>query len=427
MHPREGWRQDGTPAAPGVSRRGFLRQGAAGGLLLGSGGLGSLLAACSSGGSSTGQTTGSGSVPLPRPNHPVTWSLYSDNTAIKSGLQPEKNATLKIFNWVAYINEKVVKDFCKKYNCKYQLSTFENMDVAMSKLRSGQANFDIFFPTIDVMGELVEGKMIQPLNHSYIPNIHQAWPDFTSPFYDGKWRYTVPYTIYTTGIAWRKDFVHENPYTMSNPWAMPWQGKYKNKVAILDDAREGISLALMKHGIYDLNTTNANQISAAGQDLQKLARLTNVHIDNNDYTEVPGGSIWIHQAWSGDMASSSYYMKNGANVDVVGYWFPPDGRGPVGNDLITILKGAQNPVLAHLFQNYMLDQHNALENYSYTGYMQPIQGITPQRLVQEKLLPKTLMSTTVKPSYFRRGVMELQIPVSANALWEQAWLQAKSA
>jgi hypothetical protein len=37
------------------------------------------------------------------------------------------------------------------------------------------------------------------------------------------------------------------------------------------------------------------------------------------------------------------------------------------------------------------------------------------------------MSTVVLPSYFRRGVMELQIPASANAAWEQAWLQAKSA
>ena len=49
------------------------------------------------------------------------------------------------------------------------------------------------------MGQLVEGKLIQPVNHSYIPNISQAWPDFTNPFYDGKWQYTVPYTIYTTG------------------------------------------------------------------------------------------------------------------------------------------------------------------------------------------------------------------------------------
>jgi len=59
--------------------------------------------------------------------------------------------------------------------------------------------------------------------------------------------------------------------------------------------------------------------------------------------------------------------------------------------------------------------------------MQPLSEITPQRLVKEKLLPPSLMSTAVLPSFFRRGVMELQLPVAANAQWEQAWLQAKSA
>ena len=39
-----------------------------------------------------------------------------------------------------------------------------------------------------------------------------------------------------------------------------------------------------------------------------------------------------------------------------------------------MLKGAQNPVLAHLFLNYMLDLQNALTNISYNGYMQPITG-----------------------------------------------------
>jgi len=300
------------------------------------------------------------------------------------------------------------------------------MDAALAKLRSGQLNFDVFFPTVDVMAQLVYGKLIQPLNHSYIPNISQAWPDFTNPFYDGKWQYTVPYTIYTTGIAWRKDHVPENPYTMANPWAMPWQAKYKNRVAILDDARESISLGLMKNGNFNLNTTNPNQINAAGKSLQDLAHLTNVHIDNNDYTLIPSGQIWIHHAWSGDIAAAQYYMPKGVNVDVIGYWFPPDGRGPVANDTIAVLNGAPNPVLAHLFLNYMLDFNNAMTNISFNGYMQPINGVTPQRLVKEQILPPSLMSTAVLPSYFRRGVMQLQIPVATNALWQQAWLQAKS-
>jgi spermidine/putrescine transport system substrate-binding protein len=358
----------------------------------------------------------------------VTWQLYADNPAIKSGLAPEQNATLRLFNWVAYINPQCLTDFGKKYHCKVEVTTFENMDVALAKLRSGQhLGFDVFFPTVDVMAQLVYGKLIQPINHSYIPNITQAWPDFTNPFYDGKWQYTVPYTIYTTGIAWRKDHVDENPYAMANPWAMPWQAKYKDKVAILDDARESISLGLMKNGIFDLNTTDPNQIAAAGQSLENLAHLTNVHIDNNDYTEIPSGQIWIHHAWSGDIATAPSYMPKGVPVDVVGYWFPPDGKGPVGNDTITVLRGAPNPVLAHLFLNYMLDESNVLTNISFNGYMQPINGITPKRLVSEQLLPPSLTSTAVLPAYFRRGVMELQIPVTANALWEQAWLQAKSA
>ena len=124
--------------------------------------------------------------------------------------------------------------------------------------------------------------------------------------------------------------MHENPYAMTNGYAMPWQPKYKGKVAILDDYREGISLGLMKNGIYNLNTTSKAQIDLSRQTLQELRSLVNVQIDNNDYTEIPDGQIWIHHAWSGDMAAAPYYMPKGMPVEVVGYWFPTDGRGPGG-------------------------------------------------------------------------------------------------
>jgi spermidine/putrescine transport system substrate-binding protein len=425
MHPREG-RSEGEPRLPALSRRGFIRGAAGTGLL--AAGLGPLLEACSTatttgGTTGTGTTTGVKTIGLPRPDSPVTWPIYLGNHAIASGMEPERNATLQLFNWTAYVNQQCLKDFEKKYNCKIQLTTFNTMSEAMSKLRSGQVNFDVFMGvTVDQMGPLVEGKLVQPLNHSYLPNIAQAWPDFTNPFYDGKWQYTVPYTIYTTGIAWRTDKVPENPYTMANPWAMPWQPKYKGKVAILDDYREGISLGLMKNGIFDLNTTSAAQIKRSQQTLQQLSQMVNVHIDNNDYSNLPSGQIWIHHAWSGDIAGAPSYLPKGVSPRVLGYWFPPDGKGPVGNDTLTVLAGAQNPVLAHLWLNYLLDVPNALTNISYNGYMQPLTAITPQRLVKEKLLPPNLTSTAVLPSYFRRGVMELQLPAEADALWQQAWL-----
>ncbi len=411
-HPREGWQGHGVPRK--LTRRSFLGRSA--GAALAALGGGSLLDACASG------LTGTGTLPLPRPNHPVRWPVFPGNTPISSGLAPERGATLQVYNWVAYVNQACVDNFAKKYKCKVQITTFNTMDEAIAKLRSG-LTFDVLMgATVDVLGQLIESKLVRPLNHSYIPDITQAWPDFTNPFYDQGWQYTVPYTIYTTGISWRKDLVHENPYTMSNAWAMPWQPKYKGKVAILDDYREGISLGLMKNGIFDLNTTDYRQINASRAALEDLSRLVNVRIDNNDYTEVPDGDTWIHHAWSGDMAAAAAYMPKGVNVDVVGYWFPADGKGPVANDTNVVLSSATNPVLAHLYLNYFLDLPNAIENISFNGYMQPLTGVTPQVLVKEQILPPSLLSTIVLPSYFRRGVAELQLPADVDALWQQAWL-----
>ena len=257
FHPREGCIGDDPHHPLRLSRRGFLAAAAATGL--------AGVAGCSSspakGAAAT--TTSTAPLPLPRPNNPVTWPIYASNKAIANGLEPEKNATLKIYNWVAYVNQKDLDAFGKKYDCKVELTTFNTMTEAISKLRSGQFDFDVFVPTVDVLGPLVAGKIIQPLNHTYIPNISQAWTEFTNPFYDGNWNYTVPYTIYTTGMAWRKDHVPEDPSTLANPWAFPWQAKYKGKVAVLDDYRESMSLGLMKSGFFDLNTGDTTQLAAA--------------------------------------------------------------------------------------------------------------------------------------------------------------------
>ncbi len=424
-HPREGWSEGGRRAPREMSRRDFLgRAGAASaalglGTMLGTRGIKSPIPAgrAAEAAAEAAGSHSTPSLPLPRQNHPVRWPIFSDNRPIASNLKPEEGATLQIYNWVAYINEDVIKSFCKKYKCKYSLTTFNTMTEAIAKLATGEFQFDIFFPTIDVIGQLIETKLMRPLNHSYIPNIANCWPDYKNPFYDEGWQYTVPYSIYTTGMAWRKDKVSLKP-----SWSMPWEAKkYKGKVALLDDNREGPSLALMKMGIYDLNTTSPAQLRAAGAQLRELESLVNIRIDNSDYTEIPSGNTWIHQAWSGDMASSYEYLPKGTSVDVIGYWFPPDGKGPIANDIMSVLTSGKNPVLSHLFLNYMLNVDNALNNYSYVGYMQPMTAVTAPRLVKEKLLPPQLESTVVKRSYFKTGVMELELPESANLLWEQTW------
>jgi hypothetical protein len=78
-------------------------------------------------------------------------------------------------------------------------------------------------------------------------------------------------------------------------------------------------------------------------------------------------------------------------------------------------------VLAHLFLNYLEDLDNALVNISYNGYMQPVYGVTEDRLVHAGILPKALTSTVVHEHTLKTGLWELQLPVEADIAWQQVW------
>ena len=66
-----------------------------------------------------------------------------------------------------------LKDFGKKYGVEVKYETFYNMEQAIQKFQTGEVDYDVFFPTIDYIPKLVAAKLIQPLNHDYLPNINE--------------------------------------------------------------------------------------------------------------------------------------------------------------------------------------------------------------------------------------------------------------
>jgi len=412
-HPRERW------SADEISRRDFLRRSAGAAFALSGG---ALLAACGKG---TPAASGHSALPLARPEHPVKWPIFADNKPIASGLQPEQNATLKIYNWSDYVYKKVLNDFADKYKCTVKLSTFDNMDEAITKIRSGQVDFDVFFPTVDVLGKLIEFKFLRPLNQSYIPNISQVWSELQDPFYDQGWQYTVPYVVYTTGVAWRVDHVSDDVAGMSNPYDIFWNTKYKGKVEILDDYREGISMVLLKNGILDVNTGDSKNLDMARQQLLDLNSATHPLVNIRDYVDLPEGRSWVNQAWSGDMVNAQYYMPKGQSASVIRYWSDP-GHAPVKNDTLAILSAGKNPVLAHRFLNYMLDSDNAMNNFSLVGYQPHQTKVTADLLIKEQLVPKTIRTAVVPESIWKTGVRELELSPTIDSAWHDVWSQFKA-
>jgi spermidine/putrescine transport system substrate-binding protein len=403
------------PRESRYGRREFLGRSA--GSMLAVSSLGTLLAACGGGEDAVGE------LQLASPTNPVTHQLFDDNPAIAAGLEPE-SGTLKIYNWNGYLWPRIKKDFAKEYGVKVEETFFSTTDEAVAKITSGAVDFDVFFPTQDRVGRLIAGKALQPLNHSYLPNLANVWPSVQDPWYDKGSLYTVPYAIWTTGIGYRADEIPTKPESLSNPYEIYWDTANKGKVYVLDDSRDAPAHMLLKNGIFDVNTEDLEHVEHAKQELLSLLDAVNVKKSTDDYTNVPEGKAWVHQMWSGSAISAQWYLPEGVTTDALGFWFPEDGRGIIGNDMLAIPKAAKSPVLAHHFLNYLLDEKNGYDNFvNYTGYQPPLTALDPDRLVTDEIVPPNLRTAIVRESDFDAGLPLTELSADGQALWQNAWAE----
>jgi spermidine/putrescine transport system substrate-binding protein len=415
-HPRERVPRERGPGE--IDRRTFLiRSSALAALAVGGGS--ALLAACGGDDSSSGSTSAS-PVKLSRPDNPATLPLFDDVPPIDDGQKPE-SGTLKLYNYAEYINPDTVKAFEKKQDVKVQITTFTTMDEAVEKLRTGSAKFDVFFPTPDVIGKVVAGKLLQPINKSYITNSDNVWTALQDPFYDKGSQYSVPYTLYTTGIAFRRDRVTTEPAQLPNGYDILWDPQYKGRTYILNDDRESLGMALIRRGNRDVNTEDPAQIQQALSDLDSLASAVDVKTGIEAYQRIPDGTATVHQAWSGDAVNAQAYLPDGGDVSTIGYWYPHDQGGVIGSDTLAIPANADHPVLAHLFLDYMLSEKAAIDNYSWLGYQPPQNSLDPDTVISEGYVPETLANAIVREEDFGRGVQLLQLSRAGEAVWDNAW------
>jgi spermidine/putrescine transport system substrate-binding protein len=440
-HPREGWKAARTHAeritGRHLSRREMLR--IMGGSALALPAISPILAACSNPRDSSTEK-----FEVATPDNPVKLPMVGKS--IPDGLPPEKGATLQIYNWDAYMWKPVLDEFCNKYDCDYEWTHFNNMEEAIAKIQTGQLKFDVFFPTYDRLGKLVTAGYLMPLNKSYIQNLPaNVWDMFQSPFYDQEAQYSVPYTVYTTGIAYRRDAIsddeiHNNP----NPRAMLWDPRYSGKVGVYDSERDTIAFALQKIGIDDVNTENPDDITKAKDALLEMIDLVNVRATiNGAYLKLPQGEYVLHESWSGDIVGGWGYVNHYTEqeYEALGYWFPADRSGPADNDLITVGAEAKNPVLAHKFLDWMLDYRVAMDNFSWNGYQPPqkradVNSLTTTEGRYSKVsnwappidyVPPWMPDAVVREGDLQKSQFRLhELSPTGDELWAEAWREFKS-
>jgi spermidine/putrescine transport system substrate-binding protein len=410
---------------PPLSRREFLRRAAVTGVAVPS--LAAILAACGSdsggGGSSSGASP-SNALTLARPDSPVTLPITDANPAIADGLSPEAGP-LKIFGYNDYIYKKVRNGFGDRYGVDVQYTVFDTPDEMVSKMQSNGSDFDIVVTvTLENIGKLAQGGLIQPLNQTYLPTVHdQLWTSVPD-FYDVGRAYSVPYVVYTTGISWRNDLVSEDIGAKDNPYDALWDTKYAGQAHLLNGSRDTIATGLLRKG-YDPNESDPAILDQVKQDLLAGADAMGWKYDHVDYTEL-SNSLWqVHGTWSGQMVYYQYYLPKGLDITALSYIWPPQGPGGqlglISHDLFAVPKGAANPVLAHKLIDYLYEPDNALANYQYEGYQPTVNSLDKQTALSKGYLPASLDYTFVTADMFPMGVSELELAPAVNQLYQQIY------
>lgn len=423
-HPRENWARSSRRV---YTRRDFLQRAAILGIALPA--LPSILAACGDRGGGGGSDLAIGT-----PTSPVQQPLFGDNTAIESGLAAEAGP-LKVYNWADYLSPDILPVASEAIGADIEVTTFFNEEEAVSRLASGEVSYDVWFPTSQRVPVAVAGQLIQPLNHDYLPNLSNVWPQLADPYYDKGSVYTVPYVTYTTGVAWRTDMVDSADIEgQPNPWEVFWNDKYRGIMGLYDSFTDTIAMTLLRDGVTDPSQATDSELRAAGDALVELIELMDVRYTiDGAYVGIPEGRFGLHHAWSGDLVNSQYYWPEDGDYTVTRYLWPAKSEGstvygPVSNDTMAVVKGAENPVLAHQFLNFMLDADNALENFGWVGYQPPQVSMTPETLIADEWVAPFLESALVTPEDFEIDSAWVQGPLDADteAKWQEQWSRATS-
>ncbi|MFE2147146.1 spermidine/putrescine ABC transporter substrate-binding protein [Streptomyces sp. NPDC059456] len=334
--------------------------------------------------------------------------------AAQTPIDVKVDGDLVYFNWADFVDPAVFEGFQKEYGVKVVQSNFDSMEGMAAKLGAGN-RYDIIFPTAKWAQRLTAGGRLRSIDHTRLKNaeaVFGGYGYFADPWYDPGSAHTVPFTMYKTGIGWRRDRLGE----LTGSWDDLWNEQAKGKVFVLDDRDEVLGMGALKLGL-GLTTGDAGELGRVAETLHSLRpRLRGFSSDS--YNNLLNGNADMTQAWSGDMAAMLAQAEDPA---VFGFEVAKEGA-PVNTDCYAIPADAQHPGTAMLFIDYMLRPENVKKNIEYIGYPMPVRGTEDTYAALVEPFPQCLVTADDLKAdlFYRNGT------ATAERARDAAWTDVKA-
>jgi spermidine/putrescine transport system substrate-binding protein len=147
-------------------------------------------------------------------------------------------------------------------------------------------------------------------------------------------------------------------------WADLMDPKFKGKIGMFGDTQDMPNSALLAVGVKPETSTQADWKKAVAW-LKKQQPLVRKYYQQDYIDPLSKGDIWVSMAWSGDIFQAN---ASGANLKFV---VPKEG-GVLWTDNMCIPKGAQHPVDAMTYMDFVYQPKIAAMLAEYINYITPV-------------------------------------------------------
>ncbi|ARK25631.1 spermidine/putrescine ABC transporter substrate-binding protein [Sporosarcina sp. P37] len=268
--------------------------------------------------------------------------------------------TITVYNWGEYIDPDLLKEFEEKEGIKVIYETFDSNEGMMGKIEQGGTSYDVTVPSEYAVQMMEEKDLLIPLDFSKIPNIQHIDPYFMDLPFDPDNQYSIPYFWGTVGIAYNPSLLEGQTF---ESWDSLWDASLRQKLILVDSAREVIGVSLNSLG-YSLNSTSLQELKEAADKLETMGPNVKAVIGDEVTQLMINNEASVALTWSGQAADMI------SENDEIDYIVPEEGSN-LWFDNIVIPKTATNIEGAYKFINFMLDPEVAAQNAEYVGYSTP--------------------------------------------------------
>lgn len=322
----------------------------------------------------------------------------------------ENANVVNFFNWSSYIGKDTLPEFTQRTGVAVRYDLFADEDEMFTKLRAGARGYDLIVVGDYLIPRFRSLNLIEPIPQDALKNRGNLGERFRSPVYDPE-ETTVPYLWGTTGIAYNKKKIKKAPTS----WWDLWDPRYKDRISMLDNVRDSISVAMQLLNIPQ-TTRDAEDFRKIRELLLKQKPLVKQYSSSSYLNSLVAGEIDLAMTWSGDLFQTA---RENPDLD---YVIPKEGTY-MWVDCLAMMRGARHRENTLRLIDYLLEPSVAAGIANAVRYATPNQAATAE--VDKALRDDPRVYPT--PKLMKQLQLHHVLDGEQTELWSQTWADVKVA